>query len=144
MVELMETSLDSLELLFVILYACEVVYSVLMYTLKASILISYHRVFGKASWVSWAIKVMFGLSTVWFITTLFMFLFQCRPIEAAWKPLQVHGKCINLIDFIWGMSATNFILDWMILFLPILPVVKLQMSPLQKALVIGSFLLGSM
>jgi hypothetical protein len=144
MKELEKSSIDSLKLLFVILYACEIIYCVLMYTLKMSILISYNRVFGVAGWVGWAIKGMFGLCTVWFITALFMFCFQCRPIEAAWKPLEVQGECINLIGFIWGMSITNFVLDWMILFLPILPVLRLQMSALQKALVIGSFLLGSM
>lgn len=143
MKELLETSTKSLELLFVVLYACEIVYCLLMYTLKASILISYDRVFGQMNWVAWAIKGMFGLSTVWFITSFFVFVFQCRPIEAAWKPLEVHGKCIDLISFIWGMSVTNFVIDWMILFLPVLPVLKLQMSLVQKALVIGSFFLGS-
>jgi hypothetical protein len=83
MEELMETSIESLELLFVILYACEVIYCVIMYTLKTSILVSYNRVFGVAGWVSWVIKGMFGLCTVWSFTALFMFCFQCRPIEAA-------------------------------------------------------------
>lgn len=144
MKELEGTSIDSLKLLFVILYACEVIYCVLMYTLKASILISYHRIFSKVGWVNWTIKTMFGLSTVWFVTATFMFIFQCQPMEAAWKPLEVQGECMNLINFIWGMSITNFILDWMILFLPIIPVLRLQMSRLQKALAIGSLLLGSM
>ncbi|KAF2653980.1 hypothetical protein K491DRAFT_660881 [Lophiostoma macrostomum CBS 122681] len=144
--ELMEHSIESLEFLFVILYACEVVYTVLIYVLKASILVSYKRVFGtqEMKWVNWAIMGMLGLCTIWFLTSLFMFVFQCRPISAAWKPLEVHGDCLNFIGFIWGMSISNFILDWMILCLPIIPVLKLQMSGLQKGLVIGSFLLGSL
>jgi hypothetical protein len=148
MEELMEHSIESLEFLFVVLYACEVVYTVLIYALKVSILVSYKRVFGtqEMRWVNWAITGMLGLSTIWFLTTLFMFMFQCQPIAAAWAPLKYHGvsKCLNFIGFIWGMSISNFILDWMILCLPIWPVLRLQMSRLQKCLVIGSFLLGSL
>ena len=35
------------------------------------------------------------------------------------------------------------ILDYLILFLPVIPVLKLQMVPVQKALVLSAFALGS-
>lgn len=124
-------------------YWPELGYTIRIATIKASILLSYRRIFGHIRWFKFAANVLGTLVGVWFFAVFFSVLFQCTPIDKAWYPLK-DGHCIDLIPFLWGNSISNNILDWLILFMPVVPVWRLQMDPVQKLLVLGSLLLGSM
>ena len=118
-------------------------YTILIVLIKTSILLSYKRIFGHNKTTRIHIYILLGFSWAWGIAVFFTCTFQCWPIEKAWKPM-MPGKCINLLDYLWGNSVSNFIIDWLILAVPIVPVWKLQMGIVQKSLVAGSFALGSM
>ncbi|KAH8672145.1 hypothetical protein BGZ60DRAFT_527571 [Tricladium varicosporioides] len=133
---------DEMTWLFKMFFWPELGYTILIATIKMSILISYYKIFFRVRWFRTATYILGGLVMIWFFGVFFSVIFQCTPIDKAWKPLK-PGHCINLIAFLWGNSVSNNILDWLILFLPVIPVWKLQMDPVQKALVIVSFLLGS-
>ena len=120
----------------------ELGYPILIATIKISILISYMRIFGRLQWFRNIVYALGTLTIIWFFGHFFSVIFQCTPVDKVWNPSK-PGHCINLLAFLWGNSISNTILDYLILFLPILPVWKLQMGPTQKALVIGSFALGS-
>ena len=121
----------------------ELGYTVLVATVKMSILLSYKRLFGHHKPTRIHIYIMMGLVASWGIAIFFTCVFQCWPVDKAWKPLK-PGSCIDLLPFLWGNSVSNFIIDWLILLVPARPVWKLHMDRTQKLLVGGSFALGSL
>lgn len=117
-------------------------YTILISTIKFSILWSYKRIFEPIRWFRIACYLLITLTAMWFIGVFFSVLFQCTPVDKAWKPLK-PGHCIDFVPFLWGNSVSNNILDYLILLLPVVPVWQLQMGKSQKALLLGSFALGS-
>ena len=83
------------------------------------------------------------LSCGWGIAVFFTFLFQCWPVSKAWN-IQLEGSCIEFVPFLWANSVINFVIDWLVLAVPIVPVWHLQMSKVKKALVGGTIALGSL
>lgn len=124
-------------------FAPEIGYTFLVVTLKISILISYYRIFGTLRWFRWACYTVATFEAIWFVGVFFSILFQCIPVQKAWNPT-LPGHCINFLAFLWANSISNAVLDFVVLLLPIIPVLNLQMSIEQKVLVLLSFSLGSM
>ena len=124
-------------------YWPELGYTILITTIKFSILKSYNLIFGRLRWFRFALYTVATLEAIWFIGVFFSVMFQCTPVDKAWKPLK-PGRCIHFIAFLWGNSISNTILDYVILLLPVFPVWKLQMRTEQKFLVLLSFSLGSL
>ncbi|OJJ70074.1 hypothetical protein ASPBRDRAFT_197779 [Aspergillus brasiliensis CBS 101740] len=120
----------------------ELGYTILIFTIKCSILLSLKRIFWRVRWFRYALCSIAFLTTAWFIGVFFTVLFQCTPVDKAWLPAK-PGHCIDLLPFLWGNSISNNLIDWMILFLPVVPVLRLQMSGSQKVILLGSFALGS-
>lgn len=123
-------------------YWPELGYTILVATIKFSILISLHRIFGLIKWFRVAVYILATLEGIWFFGVFFSVLFQCTPIDKAWIPTK-PGHCIELLPFLWGNSVSNNIIDWLILLLPVIPVLKLSLDNVHKCLVLGSFALGS-
>lgn len=121
----------------------ELGYTILVVLVKTSILFSYKRIFGHVRMTRVHIYILMVLAWSWGISTFFVCVFQCTPIDKAWLP-QKSGHCIKLVPFLWGNSVSNFVIDWMILAIPAIPIWKLQMAAAQKSLVALSFLLGSL
>lgn len=124
-------------------YFPELGYTILIATIKSSILISYRRIFGHIRWFNYTTYAVGTLVGIWFIGVFFSVMFQCTLMDKAWYAAK-EGHCVDSLPFLWGNSVSNNILDWSILFLPVIPVWRLQMEPVQKASVLGSFLLGSL
>ncbi|KAH7310794.1 hypothetical protein B0I35DRAFT_439711 [Stachybotrys elegans] len=111
--------------------------------IKTSILLSYRRIFGHMKRIRIAIWILLVASWAWCLSNIFGMAFQCTPVRKAWHP-EVPGTCIDLIAFLWGNSVSNFVIDWLILGVPIGPVLKLQLPTSKKVLVGGAFLCGSL
>jgi len=123
-------------------YAPEIGYTLLIGLLKISILLSYKRIFGHNRLIAWYIHILMGLSAGWLVSCLLVIIFQCWPIEKVWNPM-MEGGCIDLLAFLWATSISNFVLDWLILSVPLIPIWRLQLSTVKKVFVAGSFALGS-
>ncbi|KAL9042705.1 MAG: hypothetical protein Q9180_000407 [Flavoplaca navasiana] len=134
---------EQLNLLLILAWAPQIVYTVLISTIKFSILVSYYLIFGGLRWFRLAIYAIGVLEGMWFIGVLVTVIFECTPVSKSWQP-SLPGHCINFPAFLWGNSISNTVLDYMILFLPVVPVLKLQMSTGHKALVLLAFSLGSL
>lgn len=134
---------DQVEWFLKMAFAPEIGYTFLVVTLKISILISYYRIFGTLRWFRWACYTVATFEAIWFVGVFFSILFQCIPVQKAWNPT-LPGHCINFLAFLWANSISNAVLDFVVLLLPIIPVLNLQMSIEQKVLVLLSFSLGSM
>ena len=120
----------------------ELRYPIVIATIKISILISYMRIFGRLQWFRRIVFAIGTLTIIWLVGHFFTVIFQCTPVDKVWYPTKA-GTCIDLVAFLWGNSISNTILDYIILFPPVVPVWELQMAPVQKMLVLGSFALGS-
>ncbi|KAL8732132.1 MAG: hypothetical protein Q9181_004047 [Wetmoreana brouardii] len=121
----------------------ELAYTICIATIKISVLISYNLIFGRLKWFRYATFVLGIITSMWFVGVFFAVLFQCTPIDKTWRPMK-PGHCISIKPFFWGNSISNAILDYLILLLPVVPVWNLQMSKVQKVLVLLSFSLGSL
>ena len=121
----------------------ELSYPVLVSSIKMSVLFSYKRIFGHYKWTRIHVYCLMFLSCGWGIAVFFTFLFQCWPISKAWNT-QLGGTCIEFVPFLWANSVINFVIDWLVLAVPIVPVWHLQMNRVKKALVGGTIALGSL
>lgn len=124
-------------------YWLEPVYTLTIVFIKTSILLSYNRIFGHMKTIRNVIYVLLGLVWAWGLAMLFVCLFQCSPIDKVWHP-EKPGHCVDFMKYEWGKSISNLCMDWMILIVPIRPVLKLQMQLSQKALVFAAFMCGSL
>ncbi|KAI1384396.1 uncharacterized protein F4822DRAFT_415016 [Hypoxylon trugodes] len=126
-----------------LIYFPELSYTVVVVLIKTSILYSYNRIFGRVKTTRYHIYALLGLTWVWGIVFFFIIIFQCTPVDKAWIPAK-PGHCFATVPFLWGNSISNFVIDWLILAVPVLPVLRLQLSLTQKSLVGLSFLFGSL
>ena len=124
-------------------YWPELSYTILIATIKISVLISYNWIFGRLKWFRYNIYALGLLTLIWFFGVFFSALFQCTPVDKAWQPMK-SGHCIDFTAFLWANSISNTALDYLILLSPVVPVLRLQMGAVQKLLVLLSFFLGSL
>ncbi|KAI7775064.1 hypothetical protein LA080_007400 [Diaporthe eres] len=117
-------------------------YTLVVVFIKTSILYSYKNIFGHVKMTKYHIYILLGLTWAWGLGSFLPALFQCSPIDKAWLPMK-PGHCIGLMPYLWATSISNFIIDWLILIVPIAPVLKLHLPPTQKLLVGLSFMCGS-
>lgn len=118
-------------------------YTLVVVFIKTSILYSYKNIFGHVKMTRYHIYILLGLTWAWGIGSFLPALFQCSPIDKAWLPMK-PGHCIGIMPYLWATSISNFVIDWLILAVPISPVLKLHLPPTQKLLVGLSFMCGSM
>lgn len=110
---------------------------------KLSILLFYWRLF-KFSVIRIPIILLLIISTMWLILRTFMLTLRCIPTRAIWEKT-IPAVCnIDGDKFFLATITTHFILDVIILLLPIFPVFSLRLPLHQKLGVIGFFLLGAM
>ena len=113
-------------------------------TVKMSILLMYRRIFPTNSFRKLTLYV--GAACIaWFVAEVLSDIFQCHPIVAAWDPKFLFSpQCINLEAYFWGISATNMILDVIILCMPLRMVWDLELPMRQKCILSGIFLMGGL
>lgn len=108
---------------------------------KASILVFFRSIFSIRKFKIWAdiVLVMVG---AWTISFFFSNLFTCYPITALVE--EFYGnKCIDALPMWLASCITDFIIDFIILALPIPMVLKLQVHWHQKLAIQLIFLLGT-
>lgn len=111
---------------------------------KAAILILYWRLF-KTSKIRIPIQILLGVVGVWFILRTFMLIFRCVPVQSLWDYTITNKVCnIDSAKFFLGTITTHFLLDIIILVLPVIEVFNLRMRMAQKVAVSGLFLVGTM
>ena len=75
-------------------YWTELAYTIVITSIKFSILVSYYRIFGLLRWLRYALYGTVALEALWFLGVFPSLIFQCTPIDKAWKPSQT-GYCID-------------------------------------------------
>lgn len=81
----------------------------------------------------------------WLIAATFADVFQCTPFNAAFQSeLICTSHCIDLQSFYLSLSAANFVLDIIILAVPLAMVWRLQLTQRQRLQVSAILLLGGL
>ncbi|KAH8758002.1 hypothetical protein F5883DRAFT_502585 [Diaporthe sp. PMI_573] len=110
---------------------------------KIAILCLYWRIF-KLSPIRIPILVLLGIVTVWILIRTLMLTFRCVPVQSLWDHSITDKVCnINSEQFFLGTIMTHFLLDIIILLLPLIEVFRLRMHLAQKIAVAALFLLGT-
>ncbi|KAH7339242.1 hypothetical protein BKA66DRAFT_581799 [Pyrenochaeta sp. MPI-SDFR-AT-0127] len=123
-------------------YVAELFYYISQFTLKASILAFYWRLF-KTSSIRLPIYAVAGFVVMWFIATILIVILQCLPIASIWVPaLRPSAKCIDLAPFFFATSIPNIVADLLLLVLPMPYIWRLKITFAQKLCVTGLLLLG--
>lgn len=111
---------------------------------KTSALFFYARVLGVMNrWFKYTLWVVHFANAAWLIGILFGVIFECSPIQKAWK-VALEGTCVNT-QMLWLASGiTSLLIDCVILLMPLPLLWKLQMKKTRKLQVCGVFLCGYM
>ncbi|KAF4974834.1 hypothetical protein FZEAL_8295 [Fusarium zealandicum] len=109
---------------------------------KLSILFFYWRIF-KHSAIRIPIQIMVAITISWIILRTFMAMFRCVPIAAYWDKTIENSRCdINDSQFFFGTCLTHFVMDIVILILPVIEVFKLRLRIGQKFAITALFIVG--
>ncbi|KAG9497334.1 hypothetical protein J7337_012129 [Fusarium musae] len=88
--------------------------------------------------------VMIVMVVIWIILRTFMLTFRCVPVQSLWDYTITDKVCnINSDQFFLGTITTHFIMDIIILILPIIEVFRLRLKTGQKLAIGALFLLGT-
>jgi hypothetical protein len=119
---------------------------VLILTLiKLSLLTWYWSIFSVHDGFRPMTLVVGTLVLLWGTVSVFIFLFQCMPISAAWDMAIVQtARCSSMGRLVVGFEVPNIALDLAILGLPIRMVVGLMMDRARKVMVGCVFGLGGL
>ncbi|KAH6690622.1 fucose permease [Plectosphaerella plurivora] len=126
---------------------CEYVFSILynpaLMAMKTSILVFYLRLSKNTQkvlrYASWVTLVIVNLSGA--VLTLIN-IFQCRPVSAAWQPLEANGSCVPLLIEFICTAPINIITNLVIVALPIPVLTGMRLPPRQKYILVFTFSLG--
>ncbi|KAE8395230.1 hypothetical protein BDV23DRAFT_178751 [Aspergillus alliaceus] len=124
-------------------YAGRPFYQVGIAGFKASLCLSYLRLLSKTSMslyrsLIWTVVI---ISTLGHIAGACTLIFNCRPVELAWRT-NITGTCLPIGDNFYGLAIFTIICDIAVIFLPIPLLLRLKIKPAQKAGVVCLFLLG--
>jgi hypothetical protein len=112
-----------------------------MTAMKLSILTLYHRVFPQ-KWLSWSAISMAILVMSWGLYSLFITIFQCNPIAMVWDTTITDGSCIDRDAAQLASAIVHVLTNFGILLLPALLLWKLDVSNVNKWLLLFSFSIG--
>ncbi|KAF2797576.1 putative integral membrane protein [Melanomma pulvis-pyrius CBS 109.77] len=118
-------------------------YGVMIGITKIAVLCLYRRVFSPIRWSLFDIAIvsLIVLMVGFYGITSFFKIFECSPREKIWNK-SIPGTCVQLSWILNISGGFNTVTDFLILFLPVHAVRKLQMTRLKKVLVVLAFTFG--
>ncbi|KAG7050112.1 CFEM domain-containing protein [Colletotrichum scovillei] len=127
----------------VLFYWDELLYLGALPITKISILLFYLKIFPKRE-IRIGCWVLIGLNVAYFITFELISIFQCRPIDGAWRAWdkEYPAKCNNINIQGWAAAIINILLDLATLILPLKELYNLSLSTKKKLMVILMFSVG--
>ncbi|KAL1988300.1 hypothetical protein VTN96DRAFT_275 [Rasamsonia emersonii] len=125
-------------------YALQVLGTLELGVIKASILLFYRRLFTLRKHLI-INNVVFAVVVAWGVAFTLVIVFQCLPVSTIWTQFEIDYTpyCINQQAAYMGLAVSDLILDLLIFALPVPVVIQLRLPLRQKFAVGGIFLLGS-
>lgn len=123
----------------------EVVYSVVIFLTKFSILFLYIHLFlgnrGRKSKIYWAIYGVLWFNILFYTANTFGEIFYCTPRKKAWIP-STPGHCVNVYGLIISSAAINAFSDLMMIIIPLCVIWRLKLNTRHKIGVSIVFMFG--
>lgn len=117
-------------------------YTIAIWLSKLSALAFYARIFSPGNRrFRLALWIVSGLTCAWIVAVLVSLILQCNPPQEAWERA-IPGACQDPYNWWLASGVSSFILDLVILLLPLPMLWRLQVKPSRKGLLIGVFLCG--
>ncbi|PHH82575.1 hypothetical protein CDD83_3224 [Cordyceps sp. RAO-2017] len=114
---------------------------------KLSFLLFYVRIFvvSRAGAVSLLLHGLVAVVSLWMLACFLALLFECRlRFWAAWgSALDIVQNCDDTFAFVYAVCLSDFIVDVLIILIPIPLVWRLKVSRRKKLAMIAVFLLGA-
>ncbi|USP75186.1 hypothetical protein yc1106_02460 [Curvularia clavata] len=126
------TLFDTLKSFILDLFICQVLYAFAIALTKIAIIASYLRFIPNKSFHIAMYITLFPIVGLW-ITGVFVTLFQCRPLQAAWN-FTINRTCIDYVSYLYASSTVNVITDIALCVLPLPYFWKLDMTVKQRAI----------
>lgn len=131
-----------------ILWAVELMYFPALGCVKLSFLFFYRRIFSKGRGLPFRVFTLSVIIMViiWIVGFFFSYLVACKShAEYNWTSLTLSNHyCLDATKLHLGYSISDFLLDAVIIAIPIPLVWQLHMSLLRKLAVLGIFALGAL
>ena len=122
----------STNLVWQILMATMITYSLTITSVKISLLMLYRRIFVIDEFRK-TFLIVNVLCILWCFIIVIINIFQCFSISVAFETdLKFISQCINVQNFYWGIAEANFILDFIILSMFLYMISGLQLFKRQK------------
>ena len=129
------------------LFVDQIIFILIITMIKISILNFYRRIFASRR-ITRVTSAIIALCLIWGIICLFLVIFQCKPIAAAWDLTygEVPTSCIDSNQIHFGFEISNFLIDVVILSLSVNLIRRFQIwtSASLRAGIIAVFLLGTL
>ncbi|RSL46248.1 hypothetical protein CEP51_015962, partial [Fusarium floridanum] len=127
-----------------LLWVTEFLYAGSIAISKLSILSFYWRIFRYTS-IRIPILVLVVAVSIWVIIRTFMVIFHCIPVQAYWDRTIKGAHCeLDAATLFFCTILIHCLMDCIILILPVIEVVKMQLSWSKKLAVVGLFTSGIM
>ena len=112
--------------------------------LKTSLILLYYRIFGVIRWFRWLLAVVWVAILLYFVISLFVTVFNCRPIALYWDKSITNGACIeeNPTILVKWIGLANLLIDFVVWSLSLPMVWRLHLSWRQKLSLSFVFLIG--
>ncbi|KLT38287.1 MFS general substrate transporter [Cutaneotrichosporon oleaginosum] len=108
---------------------------------KTATLLLYIRMASAHPFLRYASYVVLAIVDIAGIVLVFMNIFQCRPIAAAWQP-HLIGECYDNVTLFLASAPVNILSDIAILMLPLPIITELRMERRAKIALVTTFMCG--
>ena len=125
----------------IIVFAAEVVYDTSITIIRMSVLLFYHRIFGKEHRFKMALWITMVILVAWYIAITALAVFQCSPVKKQFD-LTIPGHCLSFYGTFIGVTVPNFFIDVLLLLLPVPMLWNLKIKKTKKIALTANFLLG--
>ena len=127
------------------IYISSAMYGICIFFVKLSILLQYLQIFvplKSRNALYWTSHALIWTNLVFYLISVNLVLFGCKPIAKAWNPLITNGHCIDTLATDTAAGAINSLSDIVILVLPQVSIWRLQMALRRKIQISALFLIG--
>lgn len=126
------------------IFAFEIIYFVSVALPKMAIICLYLRMFNWRGGMRTFAWIVFILVTATSVSLVVAACFQCRPIAYWWDKTIEGGVCFDVQAFFHAQAIPGFILDLVIMAMPVETIWNLKLPTYKRLALVGVFLIASL
>lgn len=126
------------------IFAFEIIYFTSVALPKFAIICLYLRMFnwrGAMRTMAWIVFILVALTSISLVVAA---CFQCHPIAYWWDRTIAGGSCFDVQAFFHAQAIPGFVLDIVIMGMPVDTIWKLNLPMYKRLALVGVFLIASL